>query len=193
MGSFEPSAGQIDIRFAKGIDGYFKRPKQALGAGLNQRFAVIQDTFVEGCADMYFDEHLWRALVGVLSSSSETFQVEVTLESGAVRPWGKFLQDWESIPPEDRDPPPLVEMRSGGALLLSMMTEYWTRVGGPRLYHDSYTYSLFAPRDMEAEVRVALEAAPGRKAWTIHAATTICEPRDSFLRSVLKLVGLPNR
>ena len=42
---------------------------------------------------------------------------------------------------------------------MCMVTDYWTRVGGPSLYHDSYTYSLFSDRDVGPEVAAALAVA----------------------------------
>jgi membrane protein implicated in regulation of membrane protease activity len=68
------------VRFVSGMDGVYARPAVARQAGLGCRFAVIQDSHVEGQDDMVFDEALWRALVDFASRLGD--RVEVMTQTG---------------------------------------------------------------------------------------------------------------
>ena len=76
-----------------------------------------------------------------------------------------YVQARLVTPPEDRRPPGLIKARTDQRTVLWMVTEYWSRIGGPDRYHDSYTYSLFSDRDLEDEVRLFLQARPDASRW----------------------------
>jgi hypothetical protein len=59
--------GKTQVRFVSGMDGVYAQPSVARQVGLGCRFAVVQDSHVEGQDDMVFDEALWRALVDFAS------------------------------------------------------------------------------------------------------------------------------
>ena len=136
------------IRFASGMDGEFARPPQAKRAGFDKRFAVIQDTHVPGHDDMVFDEALWRALVDFASRLGD--RVEVITQTGRrsrPQPLAAWMEAFEATPADDRSPPELLLVHEGNHLKVCMVTEFWSRVGGPAPYHDSYTYAFFSVQD----------------------------------------------
>ena len=162
---FKPSRGSIDIRFVRGVDWYTQVPAAAKKAGLDRRFAVIQETAVDGCGDMYFDEPLWRALVEFVRASAGQGTVEVLREGRKVAPTplDDFLEAWDRLSYDDKCPPPVLIALSAERVVLCTQTQYWNLGGGPRPYHDSYTYQIFSDRDVEAEVIAALDRAPGQR------------------------------
>ena len=163
------SPAEISIRFVRGMDRVSTYPAVAKQAGLRHRFAVVQDTHVNDCPDMFFDETLWRALAAFVHTIGSGCHVAI-IESREVRkqtevPMQTFLDRWSAQPDGDRSPPHIVIVRSNGDVQLCMVTDCWCDVGGPEPYHDSYTYSLYAKADLEQSVIAFLRSAPGHDKW----------------------------
>lgn len=165
------------IRFASGMDGEFARPPQAKHAGFDKRFAVIQDTHVPGHDDMVFDEALWRALASFMTGLGMTIEVVDRAGKGS-RP--QSLDSWmaqlDASPADDRSPPDLLLAREGDALRVCMVTEFWCEVGGPLLYHDSYTYSFYSAQDLGRDVLAFLHARNAAGLWNLSEEVVIVSP-----------------
>jgi len=164
---FEPPPGAIGVSFVRGVDRFSTPPRFVKRAGLTARFAVVQQTYVEGCADVYFDAPLWRALASFVQSKGDTVDVWVTTPDRQRLSLTKFLEAWEKISADEREPPPVLTVSSGARPALCMVTTYWVDVGGPGVYHDSYTYSLYGDQDLGEDVLAALAKAPDRARWTL--------------------------
>lgn len=167
METFRPGKGAVEVRFIRGEDGMTPLPPIVSQAQFSERFAVVQETYVEGCVDMYFDQALWRALAGYVAGLGGTVSVLIKFKDRREAPLDDFLEGWETVPDEDKNPPWVLLARAEGRLVLAMVTDYWVQVGGPKLYHDSYTYSLFSDRRLEGEVMAALVRAAGSTAWRL--------------------------
>lgn len=168
QGTFTPPPGSISVRFVRGYDQWSHVPREFAQPTLTHRFAVVQETYVEGCADMFFDEPLWRALaefVRVKNSGA----VLVLRENQEREPVGldAFFEELDAAEPDEKEPPPIIQSVAEGVVLMQMVTTYWTRAGGPDLYHDSYTYSLYSGRDISAELTAFLSDAAGHERWTL--------------------------
>jgi hypothetical protein len=162
----------IEIRFVAGVHKswrYPKPPKFLAKAGLTFRFAVIQETFAPGCADMYFDEVLWKTIVDFARryGPADILTVAERMEDVNRReiPIDLYLWDWEKIAQEDRDPPQMLLLRDARDLRFCAITEYWNLAGGPKAYHDSYTYALFSARDLSEGVPRFLRDSPDAARW----------------------------
>jgi hypothetical protein len=168
----------VDVRFVRGLDRHSTYPSFVEAAGLNERFAVVQDTFVEGCDDMHFEEPLWRELVECFPRLIPDCQVLVTPEIQPDKPimLGDFLQRWDLTAAEDREPPPIVTALSGQTIALVMVTDFWVRTGGPDIYHDSYTYSVFSEQDVSAELMATLHHSAARSRWNLATEVTPTGP-----------------
>lgn len=167
--TFEPPDGGVAISFVRGLDRFATFPKFAQQAGLRSRFAVVQETYVEGCVDMHFEEPLWRVLAEFVQSKVPEGVVEVTTEQGESLPMDWFLSEWRRTAAGEREPPPLLTAWSDFRPTVCMVTDYWTRAGGPQPYHDSYTYSLYSNRDLGDEVMSSLTRTPSRSRWALAA------------------------
>jgi len=164
---FEPRPGGVDVSFVRGVDRFSTFPDFVKQAHLGSRFAVVQETYVEGCTDMHFEEPLWRALVDFLRNKFPGEAVDVTTELGASVPVDRFLTEWDKTVPSEHEPPPVLTASVNFRPIVCMVTDYWTRVGGPRPYHDSYTYSIYSDSDLGDEVMSALADAACRSRWTL--------------------------
>ena len=161
--------GKITVRFVSGIDRVSTYPDIARRAGFKHRFAIVQDTSVDGSPDMVFDEALWRSLTGYATATSSRSNLTVVehLKRGSVVeiPLERFLQQWTALPEDQKSPPQALIARSGGGLTLCMVTDYWCNVGGPMPYHDSYTYSIYTKDRVDRDVTEFLKQAPDRNRW----------------------------
>ena len=139
---------------------------------LKQRFAVIQSTHLEGHSDPYFDEGLWRCLLDFVGNYDQQASVTVTDWRGRPSkdeaPLGVYVREWNDRRPEDRSwPAAYVYVRKEGKVELLMATEYWTLVGGPYPYSDSYTYSLYSNSDIGNDLCQFLQSSSCAGNWNI--------------------------
>jgi len=180
--------GKTQVRFVSGIDGVFARPVQARDAALTTRFAVIQDSHVEGHDDMVFDEGLWRSLVQFASGLGE--RVEVVPRTGRrvrPQPLASWMETFDAAAPGDRGPPDLLLVHAGNHLKVCMVTEAWTQVGGPAPYHDSYTYAFFSAQELGRDIVAHLERCNGDGCWDLSSEIITVSPGKApgIIRRVL--------
>lgn len=166
------------ISLYSGYDPAFVVPKFVRKAELSYRLAVVQDTYRADSVDMYFDEALWNRLLEFATSYNPRLTVGVVDRPGKRRrtdpkpvdelPVGSF-EAIRAAEPADRHPAEYVMVRDGGRLLLCIVTEFWTQVGGPLPYADSYTYAIFSKDDLAARVLQFLIASTATSGWLLSA------------------------
>jgi hypothetical protein len=130
-------------------------PKEIKRLGLLERFALVQHTARDDKTYMYFDSDiavkLLEALEKVLSVQARvTYRDQVT----DVR-WLANLYSLEQDE-EERDPFEQAELYVNTKLICLVVTEGWTAVGGPKIYHDSHTYSVYSANDLSEKLLEAL-------------------------------------
>lgn len=156
---------RIEIRFVAGIEpaGIVPAAVKAAG-GLAHRFAVIQETYRRDKVDIYFDEALWCRLLEFARGTAPGARVGiVACDHAKEMDADDFLAANASI----EHPPASLLVRANGTLLLYIETEYWTCVGGPWPYHDSYTYAIWSNDDVSARVIRFLREADASASWDI--------------------------
>ncbi|ESQ86446.1 hypothetical protein ABAC460_23330 [Asticcacaulis sp. AC460] len=152
---------KTEVRFVDGFDDSgWPVPEPAKAAGLNHRFAVIQETYRPDSVDMYFDEPLWFSMVDLAKTVATDVRIGV-LEKRKYREVDleAYLATWSSTPQDDKDPPNFILGRDSTGLNLVIGTEYWCRGGGPEDYHDSYTYAVYSKVRMGVSVMAHLAGA----------------------------------
>ena len=176
------------IRLRQGADAVTPIPEEARTAGLSHRTAIIQETYRPDRVDMFFDEALFLRLLDYARNVSNGGEITIIAEVCEARPssllaklFGEkekaedprsldaYLQGWQATAPDEREPPLRIIVLQGGAPTLCIATEYWTRVGGPPEYHDSYTYSVFSREDRSQEIADFLGSSPEADSWSIAA------------------------
>lgn len=167
--AFVLAKGAIHIRFVSGNDGLAPIPEAVARAGLSCRFAVVQDSFVNGYGEMYYDEQLWLCLLAF----AKTYGAELRIVGlGPKReydelPVDEFLRSLKSPNPGSDSPPWAILASEGGALKIGIVTDYWADAGGPQPYSDSYTYSIYSEREVAEEVLTHLRAANSSGRWSL--------------------------
>jgi hypothetical protein len=169
--------GQLEIRFVSGFDrgrDYPVPPKFLRTEGLVHRLAIVQETHVEGVTDKVFDESLWEAIVDFASQYARggvlTAAASVRDVGRGETPLAQHLDGWKKAGPGEREPAQLLFVRKRLMLKLCVIAELWCRTGGPKAYHDSYTYVLYSRRDLSTEVPDFLRERPEASRWVLMPA-----------------------
>jgi len=198
---FVPGKGAVHIRFVSGNDGFWPIPEAVALAGLNYRFAVVQDSFVSDCGEMYFDEQLWLCLLGFIKKYGAEIKV---IGLGFKReneelPINEFIKSWNALNSEDKNPPWAMLVSEGNTLKISLVTEYWAEVGGPQPYSDSYTYSIYSEQDVAEKVLDYIKTSNTSERWSLDLPVITVPPNkvrmprakpDKLERFLSKLRGL---
>lgn len=161
MSTSEASALERRIGLVSGYHDVSFPPADAWEAGLRHRFSVVMDTARSDKADMYFDTQLFMRLIPGLCQVIGYDSVSICLQNKDHFPsFEKLAHQYARQDDSDQEPPPRIELLRSGQLVSIVETEFWTMVGGPSPYHDSYTFSFFTRENLSTELR--------------HAAETIC-------------------
>jgi hypothetical protein len=146
------------VTLVLGYEPAFGRPPADVAeAGLTATVAAVLSTFRSDDPDSVRDHALWRACVRAVTEVVAADEAEVFGEAShgllnrlLHRRIGKSLGTLAAYAvqlSDDSDPPDwaLIRWKRGGISVAAAMNEPWDQVGGPYLYHDSYTTCVFVP------------------------------------------------
>ena len=154
-------------------------PAGAEQAGLTVAVALVLSTVRSDAHEMVLDHELWlacvRAVGGVVNAtSSEVYakpsrrlfealrRPHIGHSVGSLDTYSERLLGDPSIEKVETDVWGVILWRRGGDLVAAASREDWYAVGGPPLYHDSYTTSVCVrPADL-GDLEKALELQAGR-------------------------------
>jgi hypothetical protein len=141
-----------------------KPPADVAAAGLTATLAAVLSTFRSDSADSVRDHALWLACARAITEAVAADNVEVYGEApnGIVsrllrkrvgNPLGT-LAAYAAQLSSHVDPPDwaFIRWKRDGTLVAAAMSEPWDQVGGPDLYHDSYTTCVFVPPPVSPEL-----------------------------------------
>lgn len=132
------------IKIVHGYHQCTDRVEEAPRNGFTSRVAVVFETFRRDNVSMYFDSDLHAELVGGWSRLLESTHVTFCMRDGVeFQGVGELKSRYRQLVEEDRIPPRSVKYFRKNTLVGLSITEFWTLVGGPDPYHDSYTFSLY--------------------------------------------------
>ncbi len=151
----------LEYRGAAFVSGYHEQsypPPVAYEAGLHERFAVVMDMVLSRVGDGLFDTELFlrimAAIIGAIKHDSLSIVIDSHNEVGSL----SELTDWyDSRDRLDHEPPFEMYLRQGAQLVAMTETEFWAKIGGPDIYHDSYTLSVYTAEGSLGTLRNACE------------------------------------
>ncbi|MFT3728445.1 MAG: hypothetical protein QM759_11530 [Terricaulis sp.] len=158
---------RTEISFVVGLDPVSPVLPPMRAAGFAHRFAVVQHTSRPGAADMYFDAHLWRALLAFAEGLGADGGVVTIAQGKRELAVAEFLRAWDAEDAAERGPPDAIVVRRDDAMIAYIATEPWVNVGGPAPYHDSYTYAVFTHEDIGARLMAFLAARADAAGWDL--------------------------
>ncbi len=129
-------------------------PADAYQAGLRHRFAVVLDTYRRDKVDMYFDSDLYLRLVPALCQAIGYEGVDIRMtDRSRLTSFDDVAHHYAGREEIEQEPPERIQLGRRGQTVGIVATEFWTMVGGPFPYHDSYTLSFYTEQDRSAELR----------------------------------------
>lgn len=159
------------LKLVRGLHPETPVPTAAQLCGWTHRTAVVIDSYVPGLADMYFDSALFlrflQRIDDLIAGTSRHITV-IDPRSGQSRELMSVaeLQDfYHDLPEDERDLPQDIFWFDDVVPVAGGFAENWDMVGGPEIYHDSFTLSVFTKKD----IFPALAAAAGEICAESHA------------------------
>lgn len=169
-------------------------PAEAHAAGLRERFAVVLGSYRPDKDGMFFDAtaflRVGEAVCAAIPHTSLLIDLPGKTRFGSFRDLG---QSYARLTHDERDPPERLRLLDGDDLVCLMATELWVNVGGPAIYHDSYTFSFYTSADRSEQFRSACEGACQELDVNItgfYQGVRHKKPRLSFWRRLVGAFGV---
>jgi hypothetical protein len=194
MGTVEPDTDRT-LSLVSGYHPSTFPPVRAYVVGVRHRFAVVLSTYRVGNADIVFDQRLFFDLIPHLCQVVGNDAVRIYLTNPDVIRFGSFTDlatYYSKIESESDDgvvPPDGIELFLGTRILAFLETEFWSLVGGPSPYHDSYTFSFYTAEDYSDKLGKASQkicAEIGARITGFYVAEQVKKPRHPWLIRALE-------
>lgn len=142
---YKPSFALV-IGYLKGID---KMPQIAKRHELFNRFSLAFDSYNPLRGEIYFDTSMFEALFKTLFDQIKYDRIEIEYNSTSKGIFDSFSDAIELIKKNyavndtcfDR-----IFVYQLGQLVFYIQTEYYTSVGGPHPYHDTFNFACFVSK-----------------------------------------------
>lgn len=168
---------KTEINVYEGFDPVCPVPKVVTAASLAHRLALVQETYRPDSVDAFFDCALWMSILEFAANFQSGTQVGIVDRCRQVVWLAKEPEERDEIAlatylskqkdDVDRGPAEYVMVRQNNRVLLCIVTEFWTNVGGPTPYADSYTYSIYSNDDVSERVMQHMSAAKDAAGWQV--------------------------
>jgi len=131
--------------------------RAALQLDFSNRFSVIQHTARRNSLEMVFDKELYLKILEACIEAFDTTDLWIHYSPALTLHAIDALHVlYSSGSTDDDEPPESVRLSKGKDPVAFIATEFWTQVGGPWPYHDSYTYSIYTADDHSDDLLVRL-------------------------------------
>jgi hypothetical protein len=151
------------------VFGYVPRidrwPAMAKRLALPHRCAFVLDTYKPGNVDMFFDGGLYTEIIRVVWSTVQATAAELIGDDQdrRISCGDDFDGSFRALAPDPVEPLRRVVFEREGRVVAIAESEPWTNVGGPDVYHDSYTIAVFSAADIGAAIESAANAVAARR------------------------------
>ena len=119
----------------------------ARGLGLNKRFAIALDTYRPEKNYMYFDAELLYLVLTCVLKEYNFSSIELQFDEDKPKSVASLNELREVLieesDEEEREPFLHMKLISDDETCCYVQTEFYTLVGGPSPYHDTYTFSFY--------------------------------------------------
>ncbi len=172
----------VEVNFISGIEAGSAYPNYLKANRLKHRFAVLQNTHVEGEAEPFVDEALRQALTAFASAYDPTAEVVLSETAETLGPDFYSLADYDARSADDRPFPNLLALRKGRRFRLCMIAEAYDLSDFPQPfpYKDSCVYSIFTDRGIGSELVAFLHAHPEAAGWTLSTVVLTAAASEQY-------------
>jgi hypothetical protein len=152
------------------------------------------DELVSSAGDGLFDSALFLAIVDALVQAIKHDSFVIEIDDRNRLHSMRELTEWYARQDEiDREPPIQMTLWQGAKLVSLVETEWWAKVGGPPIYHDSYTISFYTFGSRVSEFRQICERvcqAIGANITAFHEGNPRKEPFIPLWKRLLRWAGM---
>ncbi len=120
---------------------------------------MVLDSFRPDKDGMFFDAELFVQITNALLRAIPHSALDIEISGTSARLDSlPDLAYWYARQEEmEREPPLRIKMFSDNRLVAVEETEWWVYVGGPAIYHDSYTFSFYTAERRTSDFRTVCE------------------------------------
>ena len=169
-------------------------PPGAYDIGLRERFAVVCATATNADGDMLFDSALFLAVTDAMLRSMRYDSLKIDMdERFQLDSMSKVCSWYDHLEEVDHEPPLLIRLSLNDTIVAVVHVDCWAKVGGPPIYHDSYTISFYTKDNRTVEFRqICEEVAFTHPADLVafHEGEPRKEPFVAWWKAPLKWLGL---
>ncbi len=126
-------------------------PSEAKNFGLTHRCAFVIESYRPNCVDMFFDAALYEGLVNIVHKvvGSDKIRIQIskreTREVATAEEFHTLVEEMLSV---TKSPFPCLFLLRNSSVVALIHSEPWALLGGPSVYHDSYTLAVFTQSDL---------------------------------------------
>lgn len=142
------------VKLVRGFHEQTPIPKSVKQYDWPYRAAVVIDSYVPDVPEMVFDSALFtRFLESIDTALKATTRVIKVIDPKTAKPvalhsLAELTSFYQGCDEENRDLPEEVLWFDGAANVGGGFPERWYAVGGPEIYHDSFTFSVFSQKEI---------------------------------------------
>ena len=142
------------VKLVRGVHVETPIPEAVHRCGWKYRTAIVIDSYVPDLPDMYFDSALFLRFLQAIDDAIGATSCHIrAIDPRTDEPIELFsiadLQDfYHGISEEERDLPEDIIWFDEAVMVGGGFPEKWHSVGGPDIYHDSFTFSAFTKKEI---------------------------------------------
>jgi hypothetical protein len=166
-----------------------RKPKTALINKLNKRFSIAFDTYNPEIGEMYFDISMFENIFTSVISQIEFDLIEITYgenEKFVYRTFADAIILIKEKEKPENDSCDNILIYQNQKLVCYIETEYYSSIGGPNPYHDTYNFAFFMNQIKQDEIHEVIKQTCQMNEYLIRAIEIgLAEPKQT-LRNRLK-------
>ena len=166
-----------------------RKPKTALINKLNKRFSIAFDSYNPEIGEMYFDIRMFDKIFTKVLLQIEFDLIEITYgknEKYVFRTFKDALKLIKEIEKPKNDSCDSILIYQNQKLVCYIETEYYSSIGGPYPYHDTYNFAFFINKINQDEIYEVIKKTCQLNEYLIRAIEIgLAEPKLT-LRNRLK-------
>ncbi len=132
-----------------------RKPKTALINKLNKRFSIAFDTYNPEIGEMYFDINMFENIFTNVFLQIEFNLIEIKYGKNEKFEFGTFedaLKLIKEIEKSENDSCDSILIYQNKKIVCYIETEYYSSIGGPHPYHDTYNFAFFMYQIKQDEI-----------------------------------------
>ena len=158
--------------------------------GLQNRLAIVLESYRSASPELYYDYEMFHDILLAIATYIKYDSIEVDSGTKHIYPAPVELLKAEEFVRFGNENDPFVQLvfYNNHQAVCMVRTEFYTAIGGPMPYHDSYTFSFFFKAYNQDEMETALRQLATAKGFNlVDVIHGLDKPSISILAHVKRL------